>query len=104
MTGWPIRLLYQSSDGIREIGKGRDDGGVGYYNIYYRTFATSTGVTTFDPTSTDSNYQSPSAAAALWSNTTVDPKSTAGNIGFSGTESIGAWASSTIASITGVVP
>jgi hypothetical protein len=77
-------------------------GGAGYYNIYYRTFATSTGVTTFDPTPTDSNYQSPSAAAALWSNTTVDPKSTAGNIGFSGTESIGAWASSTIASITGV--
>jgi hypothetical protein len=77
-------------------------GGVGYYNIYYRTFATSTGVTTFDPTATDSNYQSPSAAAALWSNTTVDPKSTAGNIGFSGTASIGVWASSTIANITGV--
>jgi hypothetical protein len=77
-------------------------GMVGYYNIYYRTFATSTGVTTFDPTPTDSNYQSPSAAAALWSNTTVDPKSTVGNIGLSGTESIGAWASSTIANITGI--
>jgi hypothetical protein len=77
-------------------------GGVGYYNIYYRTFATSTGLTTFDPTPSDSNYQSPSAAAALWSNTTVDPKSTAGNIGFSDTASIGAFTSSTIANITGV--
>ena len=77
-------------------------GGVGYYNIYYRTFATSTGVTTFDPIPTDSDYQSPSAAAALWNNTTVDPKRTDGNIGFSGTASIGAFTSSPIANITGV--
>ena len=76
--------------------------GVGFYNIYYRTFAASTEVTTFDPTPSDSDYQSPSAAAGLWSNTTVDPKSTTGNIGYSDTASIGAGVSSTIANITGV--
>jgi hypothetical protein len=77
-------------------------GGVGYYNVYYRTFATSTGVTTFTPTTTDPNYQSPTAAAAIWSNAMTDPKSTSGNIGLSGSASVSAGSSSTIANITGV--
>ena len=74
----------------------------GYYNIDYRTFATSAGVTTFDPNPHHANYQDPTVAATQWNNTTVDPKSTTGNIGLSGSANINAGASSTIANITGV--
>ena len=82
--------------------KVEDNFGGAYYNIDYRTFATSTDVTTFDPTPTDANYQDPTVAATQWSNTTVDPKSTVGNIGLSGSANMSAGASSTIANITGV--